>query len=100
MHCLVITTCDKDEAERIKKALLKEKLAACVSSFDVNSSYIWKGKIEESEETMLLIKTRKDKWDVIKKKIIELHSYELPEIICLDMEGSEEYMKWIDGVLK
>ncbi|MCD6513119.1 MAG: divalent-cation tolerance protein CutA [Thermoplasmata archaeon] len=49
---------------------------------------------------MLFIKTTRERWEEIKNKILELHSYTLPEIICLDMKGSNEYLKWIDGVVK
>ncbi len=100
MHCFIITTCSKEDEGKIKEALLKEKLAACISSFDVASSYIWDGKIEEGEKRMLFIKTTRERWEEIKNKILELHSYTLPEIICLDMKGSNEYLKWIDGVVK
>jgi len=100
MYCLVITTCSPEDEKKIKKALLEEKLAACISSFDVSSTYIWKGKIEEADEKMLIIKTKKEKWEGVKEKIKELHSYELPEIICIDFNATHEYMKWIDGVVK
>jgi periplasmic divalent cation tolerance protein len=100
MYCLVITTCSKDDEARIKEALLKEGLAACISSFDVSSSYIWKERIEEAKERMLFIKTKKEKWEKVKQRIKQLHSYELPEIICIDFDGSMDYLRWIDSVVK
>lgn len=97
---MVITTCSEKDEERIKKALLKEKLAACISSFDVSSAYIWKGEIEEAKEKMLFIKTKKEKYKELERKIIELHSYELLEIICVEMNGYNKYLEWIDSVVK
>ncbi len=100
MYCLVITTCSKEDEARIKEALLKERLAACISSFDVSSSYIWEEKIEEAKEKMLFIKTKKEKWNDVKHRIKQLHSYELPEIICIEFDGTADYLKWIDSVVK
>jgi len=100
MYCLIITTCSKDDEAKIKEALLRERLAACISSFDVDSAYIWKGKIEEAKEKMLFIKTKKEKWKEAESRIKELHSYELPEIICIEFDGSADYLKWIDDVVK
>ena len=100
MYCLVITTCGNEDEKKIKEALLKEGLAACISSFDVSSAYMWKGRIEEAKERMLFIKTKKEKWDDVKQRIKQLHSYELPEIICIEFDGSIDYLKWIDGVVK
>ena len=100
MYCLVITTCSNEDEARIKEALLKEKLAACISSFDVSSSYIWKEKIEEAKERMLFIKTKKERCKDVMHRIKQLHSYELPEIICIEFDGSVDYLKWIDSVVK
>ena len=80
--------------------MLEEKLAACISSFDVDSSYIWEGKIEEAREKMLFIKTKKEKWEELKHRIQQLHSYELPEIIFIEFDGIVDYLKWIDRVVK
>jgi periplasmic divalent cation tolerance protein len=101
MHCLVITTCKPEDEEKIVNALLNENLAACINSYSVNSTYIWKGKVEREEEKILFIKTKKEKYKEVEKKIKEVHSYEVPEIICLDIkEGNESYLKWIDEVVK
>ena len=100
MYCMVITTCSEKDEGKIKKTLLKEGLAACISSFDVASSYTWKGEIERAREKMLFIKTKKEKYKELERKIIELHSHELPEIICIEMSGYNKYLKWIDSVIK
>ena len=100
MYCIVITTCNQEDEQRIREALLKERLAACVSSFDIASSYIWREKIENATEKMMFIKTKKEKLNEVVKRIKEIHSYELPEIISIEFDGSIDYLKWIDGVVK
>jgi len=100
MHCLIITTCKDEDEEKIIDALISSKLVACINSFKVSSTYIWKGKIERDEEKLLIIKTRKEKYKEVEMKIRELHSYELPEIICIEIkEGYKEYMKWLDKAI-
>ena len=99
MYSLIITTCSKEDEQRIREALLKERLAACVSSFDISSSYIWREKIENATEKMMFIKTKKEKLNEVVKRIKEIHSYELPEIISIEFDGSIDYLKWIDGVV-
>ncbi len=96
---LVLTTAGSaEEAKKIAHALVKRKLAACVNIIpQVQSIYRWKEKVEEAEEWLLLIKTTGKAFTQIKDAITELHSYELPECICLAIEGgSAEYLKWIE----
>ncbi|MGE0051775.1 MAG: divalent-cation tolerance protein CutA [Arcobacter sp.] len=94
---IVQTTCSsKEEAKNIAKILIEEKLAACVQLSEIESLYNWKEEFCSDNETLLNIKTRKDNFDKIKSKILELHSYDLPEIIQLDIaNASEEYLKFI-----
>jgi periplasmic divalent cation tolerance protein len=95
---LVLTTAGSaDEARRIAEALLERKLAACVNIVpNVVSIYRWKGKTEESEEWQLWIKTTVAAYERARDTIQEVHSYELPECMCLAIEdGSEEYLQWI-----
>lgn len=101
MYCVVITTCKKDDEKKIIDALISSRLAACVNSWPVKSTYIWKGKVEEDEEYILFIKTKKERYKEVEEKIKSVHSYEVPEIICFDIkEGNESYLKWIDEVVK
>lgn len=101
MHCIVITTCKKEDEEKIINALITSRISACINSFDVKSTYIWKGKIEKDEERMLVIKTKMDKYKEVEKKIKENHSYEVPEIICIEIkDGYDDYLKWIDSVIE
>ncbi|AXX93956.1 MULTISPECIES: divalent-cation tolerance protein CutA [Arcobacter] len=94
---IVQTTCSsKEEAKNIAKVLIEEKLAACVQLSEIESFYNWKEEFCCDNETLLNIKTRKDNFEKIKSKILELHSYDLPEIIQLDIaNASEEYLKFI-----
>ena len=86
MNIVVIqTTCGtKEEARKIAKVLIEEKLAACVQMSEIESFYQWKNEFCCDNETLLNIKTIKENFEKIKSKIKELHSYDLPEIIQLD----------------
>lgn len=91
------TSKDEKEANRIGKALLKEKLAACVNIHPIKSLYNWKGKVREENEAAMLIKTRAALVSKVIARIKELHSYEIPCILSLPIEkGNAEFLKWID----
>ena len=81
--------------------LVAEKLAACVSTIpNVTSIYRWRGKVERAKEVMLVAKTSEKKLDRLIRRIKELHSYEIPEILVLRVErGSPEYLKWLEESL-
>ena len=96
---VVMTTAGSvDEARRIAEALVDRQLAACVNIVSkVVSIYRWKGKKEEAEEWLLLIKTTAAAFERVRDAILELHSYELPECMCLAVEdGSPEYLQWLE----
>ncbi len=95
---LVLTTASSsDEARRIARALVERRLAACVNILpQIESVYRWKGKVEEAQEWLLIIKTTAAGFERVRDVIRELHSYELPECVCVSIEdGSPEYLKWI-----
>ena len=96
-----VTAGSAEEGERIAAALVEERLAACVNRVSgVRSTYRWEGKIEDSEEQLLIIKTSRDLFERLKQKITELHSYSVPEIIALPIvQGSESYLNWLDEEL-
>jgi periplasmic divalent cation tolerance protein len=95
---LVLTTAgSREEAQRIAHALVERRLAACVNIVPgIESVYRWKEKIEQEDEWLLLIKTTTSAFEHVRDAIKELHSYELAECICVDIEdGSREYLKWL-----
>ncbi len=95
---IVLTTASsEDEARKIARHLLEHRLAACVNVVPhVASIYRWQGKIEEAREWLLIVKTTAAAFSQVREAIAELHSYELPECICLTMEnGSPAYLEWI-----
>jgi periplasmic divalent cation tolerance protein len=94
---LVLTTTDKKSlAQKIASTLLKEKLVACVSILPMDSSYWWKGKIVNAKEFQVVLKTKAENYKKIEKLIKKLHTYDLPEIISLNIEkAGKDYLTWI-----
>lgn len=92
------TVSSKDEAKTISSALLKEKLAACISTVDkVASMFLWNGEVTTENELLLIIKTRRNNFEKIELLIKTLHSYNVPEIIALPIiKGSEDYLGWLE----
>jgi periplasmic divalent cation tolerance protein len=95
---LVLTTCgSQKEALKIAHALVERQLAACVNIVpQVASVYRWQGKIETSEESLLVIKTTAAAFERLREALGELHSYQVPECIEIGIEdGSAAYLEWI-----
>jgi len=99
---LLVTTPNRQEAERIAQQLLEAKLIACANIIDsVSSIFRWSEKIEKAEECLVLIKSRRELFEEIAETIKELHSYEVPEILVLPVvDGSKAYFEWMDSCLK
>jgi periplasmic divalent cation tolerance protein len=95
-----ITASSQDEAVKIAKGLIETRLAGCVNIIkEIRSVYRWEGKIEDEAEVLMIAKTQKHIFDSLVKKVKELHSYTVPEIIALPIvEGSEDYLKWLKDV--
>lgn len=96
--CLVLTTAGSaDEAKKIAQALVERRLAACVNIVPrIESVYRWKEQVETAEEWLLLIKTRANDFERVRNAIRELHSYELPECIMLEIaQGDKAYLDWL-----
>ncbi len=98
-HVVVYCTVGRmEEAEPLARALVEERLAACVNILPILSSiYRWQGKIEREGELLLVIKTRRERFEALKAAIVARHPYEVPEIIALPIEaGHAPYLAWID----
>jgi periplasmic divalent cation tolerance protein len=97
---VLITASNMDEATKISQSLVESKLAGCVNIIkDIRSIYAWEGKVEDESEVLMIAKTQKALFNNLIKKVKELHSYTVPEIIALPIvEGSEEYLKWLRKV--
>lgn len=94
---ILSTTGSREEAEKLGRALVERKLAACVNIVGpIHSVYRWKGAVESSEEFLLIIKTTAVAYERVRDVIRLLHSYELPECVQLSIEdGLPKYLEWI-----
>ncbi len=94
---VLITAATAEEAEKIAGELIRLKLAACCNIIDgISSIYEWEGRIEKSGEAMIIAKSRAELFPELEKKVKELHSYDLPEIIAIPIvKGSADYLGWI-----
>ncbi len=97
---LLTTTPTKEEGEKIANILIREKKAACVNIIPhVRSIFFWEGNVESSDESQLLIKTKRDLLDEVISLIKSNHSYQVPEIIALPILGGyKEYLEWIEKI--
>jgi len=95
---VLTTTGSVEEARRIAQALVERRLAACVNIVpQVESIFRWQNKVETASEFLLLIKTEAGVFDDLCDAVKELHSYELPECVMLEIRGgSSEYLAWIE----
>jgi len=96
-YCIVFITCPESDARSLARTLVEEHLAACCNIIPgVTSIYRWKGKIEEDAEALLFVKTRADMFETLEKRVREIHSYEVPEIVQVPVTaGSQIYLEWI-----
>ncbi|MGH1363050.1 MAG: divalent-cation tolerance protein CutA [Calditrichia bacterium] len=92
------TVPDHDTAKQISNVLVTERLAACCNLVPgIRSVYMWQGNICEEEEIQLFIKTSAEVYDSLEKRLLELHPYDVPEILALPvMRGLSTYLKWMD----
>ena len=88
---VLVTTPDTETAESIARVLVEERLAACVNVLPACSSvYRWEGKIQRDEEALMLIKSRRDRFRTVETRILELHGYDVPEIVALDITAASD----------
>jgi periplasmic divalent cation tolerance protein len=96
VHC----SCpDAEVAARIARTLVEERLAACVQMIPaMTSTYRWQGDVHVDGEALLLIKSTRARLDALKARIAELHPYEVPELVALDVvDGSPAYLAWLEA---
>ena len=95
---MLTTAGNREEADRLARAIVERELAACVNIVGpMKSVYRWKGKIESADEFLLIIKSTEDAFDRIRDAVRELHSYELPEFIELAItRGEGKYLSWLE----
>ncbi|NLU51620.1 MAG: divalent-cation tolerance protein CutA [Clostridiaceae bacterium] len=95
---IVLTTFENEEqAKPVIEEIIKCKLAACVQEIKIKSHYTWKDELCHDDEDLVLFKTRKELYPELEKKLSEIHPYETPEILFIDVEnGSAAYLAWID----
>ncbi|GHG04442.1 divalent-cation tolerance protein CutA [Thalassotalea marina] len=102
MYQIVLCNCPNDEiASQIAKHLVELKLAACVNVIPgVRSVYQWQGKIEIDHEVQLIIKTRQSLFEQLSREITQLHPYDVPEIIAMEIAaGNHAYLQWLEESL-
>ena len=100
---IVFVTCEgREQAEGIAGKVVEEGLAACVNVVaGVRSCYVWEGKLTWSEEVLLVIKTTRAGFERLERRVRELHSYEVPEVLGVKVEvGFEKYVRWVDAGVK
>ena len=97
--CVILTTTgNREQADRIAESLVSRRLAACVQITDVASTYWWKGGLTKDSECLLLIKTVQRMYDAVEAAILEIHEYEIPEIIQLPITaGLDRYLDWMEA---
>jgi periplasmic divalent cation tolerance protein len=99
---VVLSTCaNEEEAGKLGRALVEERLAACVSVVSgVRSFYHWKGVVESSAECLLVIKSSRELFAPLRAAIDRLHSYDVPEVLALPIvDGAPSYLDWMDASL-
>jgi len=96
---VVLVTCATlEEGRKIARGVVEKRLAACVNivTHAVESFYRWEGKLENSSEYLLMMKTSEERVEELQKEVLRLHSYDTPEFVVLPIvAGSEEYLKWL-----
>jgi periplasmic divalent cation tolerance protein len=98
-HCVVLSTvASGEEGERLARILVERRLAACVNLMPpMTSIYRWEGRVETAEERLLVIKTRAELFEKLRATLVDLHPYDVPEVIALDVTaGHPPYLSWLD----
>ncbi len=101
MIIIISTLHKKEDAHTIGKGLLSERLIVCYNLFPIESAYWWKGKIEEGNEAMIFMKTKKENFEKIEDYMRKNSGYEIPEVIQIDVaKANSPYLEWLESELK
>ncbi len=99
LRLIYITTGNREEAERIGRSLVEQRLAACVNIIDgMKSIYRWEGEVEEAQETILIAKTHYSKVKALTEQVKSMHSYDCPCVVSISLteeEGNADYIRWL-----
>ena len=99
MIIIYVTYASQDEAQKISKTLVEERLVACANILPGHQSlYWWEGKVEEGQEVAVIYKTQDERFDAVKERILALHSYDVPCIVSWPIgQGHEAFLQWIEA---
>jgi periplasmic divalent cation tolerance protein len=99
---VLMTASSREEAVKIVRVLLEEKLIACANVIEsVSSFFWWQGKIEEEKEALAIMKSNEALFKKLSERVSELHSYDVPEILALPIvDGSSAYLDWLKSCLE
>ena len=99
---VLITVGTEEEAQRIARALLEQRKAACVNIIPgVSSLFWWKGELDSAQESLLVVKTKKSVLNEVTRLVKEIHSYDIPEVIAVPIVGgNQDYLEWIGEEVK
>ena len=94
---VLVTTPDSATSEKIAEALVSERLAACVNIVpSIQSIYRWEGEINRDPESLMIVKTTRDRYEALENRVRQLHGYSTPEVIAIEIEsGSSDYLRWL-----
>lgn len=96
---VLVTTTSPEQAAGIARAVVEERLAACGNVLpQLSSIYRWEGAVREDAETLLLLKTTRDRFEALRARVVSLHPYEVPEVIAVPVAlGHAAYLDWVEA---
>ena len=97
---IYVTHPDKKSAEKISNLLLEKRYIACANIHNMQSSYWWQGAVQREDEYVSILKTRKENWLIVKSTIEEVHIYDTPCIMKMEVDANEAYVNWIKEMTK